>query len=230
MTSDPRPVSRERQALQGMATRAKLIRAAEQELRVHGQDGFRVVRVAKAAGTTTGALYAHFGSREGLILATYAESMFEFSEQISVLRQQTAVDDGETPTMNPAYRDAVYAAFSQEGLAMRRHWAEAALAAHLEGHASDEIKDAVRASINRFAAEIQRSQSRGHMRPDVDPKVTSLFFFALVEGLSVLTEVYDDSPETYREVARTWFMFDSLFDSIERPLTTEPRVAEPAGD
>jgi AcrR family transcriptional regulator len=54
-------------------TRAGLIEAAIDELVRHGPGGARIERIAAAAGCTTGALYTHFGSRDGLILAVYDE-------------------------------------------------------------------------------------------------------------------------------------------------------------
>ena len=50
-------------------TRARLLTAAAQRFAEHGIDAVSVDAVAEAAGRTSGAVYAHFGSKQGLLLA-----------------------------------------------------------------------------------------------------------------------------------------------------------------
>ena len=71
--ADPPPASRTR-AERKAQTRAALIEAAIDETIRYGPEGAKVERIAAAAGCTTGALYNHFGSKTGLILAVYDET------------------------------------------------------------------------------------------------------------------------------------------------------------
>jgi len=50
-------------------TRARLLAAAADLFAGHGIDAVSVDTVAEAAGRTSGAVYAHFGSKQGLLLA-----------------------------------------------------------------------------------------------------------------------------------------------------------------
>src|SRR5271166_3003343 len=50
-------------------TRARLLAAAADLFAGHGVDAVSVDAVAEAAGRTSGAVYAHFGSKQGLLLA-----------------------------------------------------------------------------------------------------------------------------------------------------------------
>jgi len=50
-------------------TRSRLLAAAAELFADHGVDAVSVDAVAEAAGRTSGAVYAHFGSKQGLLLA-----------------------------------------------------------------------------------------------------------------------------------------------------------------
>lgn len=50
-------------------TRERLLRAAAEAFARHGYDGTRVADIARAAGVSNGALYAHFGSKAELLVA-----------------------------------------------------------------------------------------------------------------------------------------------------------------
>src|ERR1700684_3719472 len=54
-------------------TRTRLLAAAADLFAEHGIDGVSVDAVAEAAGRTSGAVYAHFGSKQGLLLALLDE-------------------------------------------------------------------------------------------------------------------------------------------------------------
>jgi len=59
----------------------------------HGYQGGRVERIAATAGVTTGALYAHFGSKEDLFLAVYEEAVIRTVDEAEILTYQR--DDAE---------------------------------------------------------------------------------------------------------------------------------------
>jgi AcrR family transcriptional regulator len=54
-------------------TRQRLLRAAADVFAERGYDGTRVADIAAAAGVSNGALYAHFGSKAGLLVAALRE-------------------------------------------------------------------------------------------------------------------------------------------------------------
>jgi AcrR family transcriptional regulator len=62
-------------------TRARLLRAAAELFARDGIDAVSVDAVADAAGRTSGAVYAHFGSKRGLVTAV----LDEWKEQVAVV-------------------------------------------------------------------------------------------------------------------------------------------------
>jgi TetR/AcrR family transcriptional repressor of nem operon len=58
-------------------TRARIMDAASQSFRSRGYAGTGVDGIAKAAGVTSGAFYAHFGSKDGAFEATLATGLDE---------------------------------------------------------------------------------------------------------------------------------------------------------
>jgi AcrR family transcriptional regulator len=71
-------------------TRAKLLAAAAELFADQGVDAVSVDAVAEAAGRTSGAVYAHFGSKQGLLLAlldSWKDSV------LTVLQAEVAVSD-----------------------------------------------------------------------------------------------------------------------------------------
>ena len=55
------------------ATKAAILAATLEYLDEVGESGIRVAAVASRAGVTTGAIYGHFNSREGLLAAAQLE-------------------------------------------------------------------------------------------------------------------------------------------------------------
>ena len=63
-------------------TRVRILDAASQSFRSSGYAGTGVDGIAKAAGVTSGAFYAHFGSKDGAFEAALAAGMDEVIESI----------------------------------------------------------------------------------------------------------------------------------------------------
>lgn len=63
-------------------TRARILDAASQSFRSSGYAGTGVDGIAKAAGVTSGAFYAHFGSKDGAFEAALATGLDEVTESI----------------------------------------------------------------------------------------------------------------------------------------------------
>jgi AcrR family transcriptional regulator len=71
-------------------TRTRLLAAAADLFAEHGIDAVSVDAVAEAAGRTSGAVYAHFGSKQGLLLALLDSWQQSF---LAVLFAEVAVTD-----------------------------------------------------------------------------------------------------------------------------------------
>lgn len=73
-------------------TRARILEAASQSFRSSGYAGTGVDGIAKAAGVTSGAFYAHFGSKDGAFEAALASGMDEVIESIPNFQQEFGSD------------------------------------------------------------------------------------------------------------------------------------------
>jgi AcrR family transcriptional regulator len=73
-------------------TRARILDAASQSFRSSGYAGTGVDGIAKAAGVTSGAFYAHFGSKDGAFEAALASGMDEVIESIPNFQREFGSD------------------------------------------------------------------------------------------------------------------------------------------
>ena len=80
-TDSPGP-GRRRQRSDGERTRSTILRAAASLATVDGLDGLSIGNLAAAIGMSKSGLYAHFGSKEELQLATVAEAERILDEEI----------------------------------------------------------------------------------------------------------------------------------------------------
>lgn len=69
-------------------TRARILDAAGKGFRSQGYAGIGVDGIAKAAGVTSGAFYAHFGSKDGAFDAALAQGLDEVIASIPTFRQE----------------------------------------------------------------------------------------------------------------------------------------------
>jgi AcrR family transcriptional regulator len=68
----------------GPLTRAAILQAALETVCVHGFEGLNLQPLAKRVGMTKSGLYAHFGSKEALQLATLASAIEAFQRTVVV--------------------------------------------------------------------------------------------------------------------------------------------------
>jgi len=73
-------------------TRARILDAASQSFRSSGYAGTGVDGIAKAAGVTSGAFYAHFGSKDGAFEAALATGMDEVIESVPKFQTEFGAD------------------------------------------------------------------------------------------------------------------------------------------
>jgi AcrR family transcriptional regulator len=83
------------QAERRRTTRANLLTSARKEFASSGYNGTSADRIAARAGCTKGALYNHFGSKEGLFLALMEEQLAARIDQARGERSDAAPFDKE---------------------------------------------------------------------------------------------------------------------------------------
>jgi TetR/AcrR family transcriptional regulator, transcriptional repressor for nem operon len=90
-------------------THAKIVRRASVKLRERGAHGIGVADLMKDAGLTHGGFYAHFPSREALVIEAFTHAMDRSTEQWRKLSEATAPEKRLSQIVNgylaPLHRD-----------------------------------------------------------------------------------------------------------------------------
>jgi AcrR family transcriptional regulator len=86
------PTSTRRQRSDGERSRRTILQTAARLATLEGLDGISIARLAEASGMSKGGLYAHFGSKESLQLATIETAWAIFDEE--VVDRATAAPEG----------------------------------------------------------------------------------------------------------------------------------------
>ena len=73
-----------------LETRARIVKKASMRLRERGAHGIGVADLMKDAGLTHGGFYAHFDSREALVIEAFSHAMDRSTEHWRKLAEQTA--------------------------------------------------------------------------------------------------------------------------------------------
>jgi TetR/AcrR family transcriptional regulator, transcriptional repressor for nem operon len=92
-----------------LETHARIVKRASVRLREKGAHGIGVADLMKDAGLTHGGFYAHFDSREALVIEAFAHAMDRSSERWRKLAEQTPPDQRMAAIvesyLTPAHRD-----------------------------------------------------------------------------------------------------------------------------
>jgi AcrR family transcriptional regulator len=193
------------------ATRVAILEATLATIAAEGDDGVRVARIAKDAGVTTGALYAHFVDRDDLISSAHMEFMRR--EVAKLLASTRPVRESSIEgTLQPrVLKDFLRTLLEPQPMLERRQWAEAALNAHRRPGLVGEMREVIQEFVGASSASIRLAQERGHVRSDFDPEAVALVQLAATVGLAIFAELYDPSPEGLDATAWVWAQIPSAY-------------------
>lgn len=184
------------------ATRSALIDAAIERF---AADGLRASFDAVAAdvGVTKGALYHHFGSKDGLVEAVYKEAIRRHADRVVA-----ASSEGDGRTRLLALVDASTRLYTSRTpfyrLLITLH-----LSAAIERPALAEIARRMQRSQRDFMIDLVRQGQRdGSIRPQLDAEAAGLTVNAALEGF--LTQQLEPPAQQRRWVAK----FRSLLEEL----------------
>src|SRR5256885_11002053 len=80
-----------------LETHARIVKRASVRLREKGAHGIGVADLMKDAGLTHGGFYAHFDSRDALVIEAFAYAMDRSNERWRKLAEQTPPDKQPAP-------------------------------------------------------------------------------------------------------------------------------------
>jgi AcrR family transcriptional regulator len=150
-----------------------ILDAAINEIETVGASGLRHQRVLDAAGVTQGSLYHHFGSRDGLIDAAYAEM---YTSGIDRAIEQAHVIIGEADLRFDPLGDFLELLFGSGGFEARRLQMAAIVAAQVRPSLQAVIANAKRRLTNEVAGIIERFQVRSIIDPNADSRQLAVLF------------------------------------------------------
>ena len=161
-------------------TRTRLLDAAADLFAEQGIDGVSVDAVAEAAGRTSGAVYAHFGSKQGLLLAVldaWKQSV------LTVLLAEVAVSDSPTGQLS-----AVWGNIGSVGGTPGDGWALLEHELWLRASRDPEVAGACAPGTPRACATAPPSSTGGRRRSGPGrwhPRQTAILVKALLTGLEM---------------------------------------------
>ena len=162
-------------------TRARLLDAAATLFAAHGVDAVSVDAVAEAAGRTSGAVYDHFGSKQGLLLALLDEWKHSLMGVI--------VDELEASTTLDERLRAVARAVIVEPSPDTRRLLLLERELGLRAARNDDIAQALRARMRAAQDNLRggfaRWRADGLLPEESDPDVLATAFRAVVTGLEM---------------------------------------------
>lgn len=196
------PVGMSTRAAAAEVTRARLIDAA---IARFGADGIGVSFDAVAAdvGVTKGALYHHFGSKEGLVEAVYKELIRRHADRVVAA---TADGDGRARLLALVDESArLYASRTP----FYRLLTSLHLAAAMERPALADIARRVQRTQREYMVGLARAgQADGSIRADVDAEAIGLTVNAALEGF--LTQQLEPPATQRRWVAQFRRLLEDL--------------------
>jgi len=154
-------------------TKERLLDAAAQVFELKGYDGATVSLIAQEAGVTTGAIYAHYGSKAELLAAALeAHGERATASLFPPGRRADAPTVLATLGRRLATRDPHESALL----------AEALLAARRDPELADVLATAIATRESVMTALVGRAQGRGELRADVSAAAASRFTLMLGLG------------------------------------------------
>jgi AcrR family transcriptional regulator len=162
-------------------TRDRLLAAAAQLFADHGIDAVSVDVVAEAAGRTSGAVYDHFGSKQGMLLA-----LLDVWEQslVTVIAAEFELATDVAERLR-AVADNLIAHPSEETGRLLLLERELALRAARDPQVAAALRTRAAEAHDRMARGFASWMAEGVIEPVADPDTLATVFRALVVGLEM---------------------------------------------
>jgi AcrR family transcriptional regulator len=162
---------------------ARLLAAAAQQIAAHGVAAASVATIARAAGTTTGAVYNRFSGKAGLV-----------AEAMATSPSPTFAGAGAGPLPPDRHTD-------DAGTAAL--WSEAMRTADQDGELAVAVRHRVASEVQRRARHLAALQQAGGVRTDVAPSRLALVLFAAALGGDLLVRAGAAAPDAVAAAHRS---------------------------
>ncbi|MFF0478750.1 ScbR family autoregulator-binding transcription factor [Streptomyces sp. NPDC004284] len=177
------------QQSRAVRTRAAIVRSAAEEFDLHGYAGTSTTKIVKRAGSTMGALYFHFDSKEDLARAVMAEQGADLPDMPGSPGLQRLIDltfeIARALQDNVLLRAGVRLAIEQGTFGLR-----------------DE--SAYQLWIATFEQELVAAQALGELRDGVDPAAVARFLVGSYSGIQLLSDISSGRADLPERITELW--------------------------
>ena len=179
----------QRKTEKGRRTQAAILQTAVDISSIEGLEGLTIGRLAKELQMSKSGLFGHFGSKEGLQLATIEAARQIFIEEVIMPSRQ--VEHGLNRIW--ALCDAWLSYMEREVFTGGCFFITAATEFD---NRPGEIKDVIAANMQEWLSyleyAVQRAKDMGHIKPEADPKQLAFEIHALYMGANWALQLFDD--------------------------------------
>jgi len=202
---------------QGQQTRAEILRLAVRIAAAEGLESLTIGRLAKERGMSKSGLFAHFGSKEDLQLATIGAAKDIFIGRVIQPALETDRGLPRLRALLDRWLDYLEASNFRGGCFFCH------AAAEFDGRPGlvrDEIARLLQSWMEALRRELGEAQSRGQLDPGADPEQIVFEFHAFVQEANWAYQLFQDQ----RGIARARAAVGQRLAS----LATEPRAGRRA--
>ena len=201
MVTSETTITRRRQRADGQRSRQAILKGASELATIEGLEGLSIGRLADHIGMSKSGLYAHFGSKEELQLATIDAAQEIFEREVV------------NPALEAPEGIARVLAYSEGYLSyLERHVFPggcffASVAAEVdsrEGRVTDRLRELMGGGVHWLAGLVREAQARGEVDPGADADQLAFEIDALLHGANAGFTLYrsDEPLERARRAIR----------------------------
>jgi AcrR family transcriptional regulator len=188
LLTTPSPGSGKRQRSDGEKSRAAILDAATRLATVQGLDGLSIGRLAEHIGMSKSGLYAHFGSKEELQLATIDAASEIFVREV-IEPARSAQGTARLEALADAFLSYLERRVFPGGCFFAA--AQAELDTH-PGPVREKLRESGRRWLDYIERQVRGAQERGELRADEDPAQLGFELDAMLKMATAVFILQDD--------------------------------------
>ena len=189
LLTTPSGSSSRRRRSDGEKSRAAILEAATRLATLEGLDGLSIGRLAEHIGMSKSGLYAHFGSKEELQLATIdAASEIFVREVIEPAREARGA--ARLEALADAFLSYIERGVFPGGCFFAA--AQAELDTH-PGPVREKLREAGRRWLDYIEAQVRRAQEAGELRADEEPEQLAFELDAMLKMATAVFMLHEDA-------------------------------------
>ena len=176
----------------GTSARERALAVVVDMLEQGGEASVRIDDVRERSGVSIGAIYHHYGDRDGLIVAAQVRRFARYAEAETAALSDIVERAADLQHFRTAIRQLTWGTSS--ALRTAERWAQVAVVASTVGRddLAAEVREIQTRLTDEFQAHVAQGQARGFFRADLDPRAIATFIEAYSLG-RVLNDV-DERP------------------------------------